>query len=237
MTATLQTRPRSALPTPTRPAPPASDPVEQSRVVAVVDPTAVTGRLLPARFTDLGPGRVGVLAPPGMRRDSWLAADILAALGCRSDVKGARRPGEGDWEHVVVWLTTHQVRHLYIRHAWTLPLRILDVLLELLERTSVTLWLAGDTLFTDAHADTLRPWTADTMTGEDFLSRWEHLTSAPVPATSPDSRASSWPDRLPDDDFTTFRAACRNLLDPVAFEIVDARFRAGVAAATAQPPS
>lgn len=99
------------------------------QVVAVIDTAGVTGQLLPARFIDVPAGRLGVLARPGMRRGSWLAADILAALGCRDDVSGAGRPGEGDWDHVTAWLATHQVRHLYIRHAWTLPLPVLQTLL------------------------------------------------------------------------------------------------------------
>jgi len=43
----------------------------------------------------------------------------------------------------LVWLRTHQVRHLYIQHAWTLPLWVLDEVLALLSRTGATLWLVG----------------------------------------------------------------------------------------------
>src|SRR5689334_7337968 len=75
-----------------------------TRVVAVADTTGVTRRLPTTAFTDLTAGRVGVLARPGMRRAGWLAADLLRALGCRDDVTGAGRPGEGDMTLVAVWL-------------------------------------------------------------------------------------------------------------------------------------
>ena len=204
----------------------------EDRVVAVEDTTGVTGRLLPDRFTDLGAGRLGVLARPGMRRDGWLAADLLAALGCRDGMAGAGRAGEGDWDHVTAWLLTHRVRHLYVRHAWTLPLHVLDTLLELLERVPCTLWLVGDTRYTDRLADALRPRTDRTVTGEEFLAQWEPV----IETRAADGYASSalpglarcWPDRVPADDFTTFRAACRQLLDPASFALVDAHLRAHV---------
>lgn len=206
------------------------------RVVAVTDTTGVTRQLLPDRFTNLSEGRLGVLARPGMRRASWLAADVLAALGCRDDVSGAGRAGEGDWDHVSAWLATYQVHHLYIRHAWNIRLPILDTLLELLHRTSCTLWLVGDTPFTDGHVETLQPWTSDTVTGEEFLTRWADLDTggAAQPADELTLSAGIWPVRVPDDDFTTFRAACRDLLSPGAFTVVDAHFRAGVAEAESQ---
>lgn len=208
---------------------PLSPPV---RVVAVEDTTGVTRRLLPAQFTDLPSGRLGVLARPGMRRDGWLAADLLAALGCRDAMAGAGRAGEGDWDHVAAWLLTHQVRHLYVRHAWTLPLHVLDTLLALLERVPFTLWLVGDTRYTDRHADTLRPWTERTVTGEEFLTHGDPVlktgTAISAGGAASPEQALKWPDRVPDDDFTTFRAACRQLLDPAAFAVVDAHLRAHV---------
>jgi hypothetical protein len=202
--------------------------VPGTRVVAVADTTGVTRRLTTTTFNDLAAGRIGVLARPGMRRPGWLAADLLRALGCRDDVTGAGRPGEGDMTLVAVWLRTHQVRHVYVQHAWTLRLHVLEELTGLLEHTNCTLWLVGDTPVTDAHTDVLAPWTDHVVTGEQFLAAWADLLDAGTEATAALTAAlepAQWPDRLPDDDFTTFRAACRDLLAPAQFGVVDAYFR------------
>lgn len=127
-----------------------------------------------------------------------------------------------------MWLRTHRVRHLYIQHAWTLPLRVVEEVLALLSRTDLTLWLVGDTPFTDAHAEVLALWTAESFTGEEFTAAWTNLPDSGTEGSAALKAAltpASWPQRLPDDDFTTFRAACRDLLTPAQFGVVDAYFR------------
>jgi hypothetical protein len=195
------------------------------RLIAVADTTGVTRHLTTRRFTDLSQGRVGVLARPGMRRIGWLAADTLRALGCAEDVTGAGRPGEGSWDLVAVWLNSHHIQHLYIQHAWTLPYTVLEQVTTLLEHTSVTLWLVGDTPVTDTYRDILRPWVDDTITGEQFTAAWDDLPEPPEPVLDGVLEPTPWPENVPDDDFTTFRAACRDLLTPAQFTVLDAYFR------------
>ena len=196
------------------------------RMIAVADATGVTRHLPPSRFTDLGQGRVGVLARPGMRRIGWLAADILGALGCAEGVTGAGRAGEGDWSLVAVWLNTHQVRHLYIQHAWTLPYPVLEEVTTLLERTAVTVWLVGDTQMSDFHRDILSPWTPPTISGEQFTAAWGDITPHPATPTHGDRiQSAAWPEQVPTDDFTTFRSACRDLLSVEHFTAVDGYLR------------
>lgn len=247
------------------------------RVVPVVDATAATRHFSPAAFTDLGAGRVGVLARPGMRRLGWLAADTLAALGCRNDVTGSGQPGDGDWALATAWLKTHRIRHLYIQHAWTMPFRVLEDLHTVLAHTELTLWLVGDSPYTDTHSAVLdelvtassdAPSDAPTdtrtrhfagavtapITGEEFIAAWADTSALRVlpldcgqgelvaslvapPATSVDGRTAAavempgqagWPIRVPDDDFTTFRAACRAVLSEAQFTLVDDAFQANV---------
>jgi hypothetical protein len=209
------------------------------RVVAVADTTGVTRRFTTTAFTDLAAGRVGVLARPGMRRTGWLAADLLRALGCRDDVTGAGRPGEGDWTLAGIWLKTHRVAHLYVQHAWTLPLPALEALLGAVEHTECVLWLVGDTAFTDRHREVLAPWTTVTTTGNEFINAWADISAShgSVPLRVPDEGATGghagdsaaarpeWPTHVPDDDFTMFRAACRDVLTDEQFTTVDAAFR------------
>ena len=196
-------------------------------VIAVNDPTGVTRRLLPVRFTNLADGRLGVLARPGMRRPSWLASDLLTTLGCRDDVTGAGRPGEGSLDLAAVWLTVHNIRDLYVRHAWTLPARVISDLMAATASVPVRLWLVGDTPYTPDHENATGVPADDALTGPGFLDIWHHLPQ-PVDTASPASATeeSGWPDRLPSDDFVTFRAACRTHLTPQQFELVDTHLRA-----------
>lgn len=214
-------------------------------VTAVLDTTgACLTRLRPAAFTDLRAGRVGVSARPGMRRIGWLGSDILTELGCDATTTGAGRPGEANPDIVAAWLLAHRVRDLYVQFAWDLSYPALCAAADLARTAQVHLWLVGDSPFSDRHAEYLEPYHPRMWTGDEFLQHWAALTHSeegPVPASTPPAlpatsvarRAAgpsgveaTWPAHLPDDDFTTFRAACRDLLEPAAFHTVDEHYRA-----------
>lgn len=208
---------------------------DRRRIIPVADTRGVTRKLTTTRFTDLTGGRVGVLARPGMRRIGWLAADTLRALGCSDDVTGAGRPGEGDWTLVAVWLNAHQIRHLYIQHAWTMPLTVLEAVTDLADRTGCTIWLVGDTPYTDRHANVLAArGSSEPITGEEFNAAWADLTPAPARTPNATLQPPDWPARVPDDDFTTFRTTCRDLLSPDQFRLVDHYFRDQVTTAVGE---
>jgi integrase len=201
-----------------------------ARVVAIADLTGTTRYLPTTRFTDLSAGRVGVLGRPGMRRPGWLAADTLLALGCRDDVRGAGRPGEASWTLLAVWLTTHRIQHLFIQHAWMLPETALERLLDLLEHAHCVVWLVGDNPVTDRHRNLLAPWTHNLHSGEDFMAAWADIPIAPVRTTQEpwegeENEVRDWPTTVPDDDFTSYRAACRDLLPTEEFQVVDTAYQ------------
>lgn len=205
------------------------------KVHAVADATgACLDQLRPARFTDLTAGRLGVAARPGMRRASWLATDILTALGCLETVTGAGRPGEADPLVAATWLRTHRIGHLYVQFAWDISHPALTAAAELAKAAQLTLWLVGDSPYTEYREHTLSEYQPQEWTAEEFLDHWRHLTAvdpagslAADVLTGPDEgRAADplWPATLPNDDFTTFRAACRDRLRPTEFALVDACF-------------
>lgn len=202
-----------------------------------------TGRALahlrPAAFTDLRAGRLGIAARPGMRRPSWLATDITVALGADETVTGAGRPGETDTQVAAAWLSAHRIRHLYVQFAWTISHPALKAAAELATAAGCHLWLVGDTGYTDAQIDLLAPWTPVELTEDEFLNTWQEIAPAAHPhrdpawpSTSETRSEDGWPDVLPVDDFTTFRAACRDRLNPAAFDLVDEVFRGALAEAT-----
>ncbi len=209
---------------------------EQARrfaVYAVADSTgACLTQLRPGRFTDLAAGRLGISARPRMRRVSWLATDIVAALGCRQDVAGAGRPGDTDTLTTAAWLQTHRIRHLYVQFAWDSSHPALAAAAGFAQLAGVTLWLVGDSPYTEQHAHVLAEFGVQEWAGQEFLDHWNHLLDTEDKpareerATSDQDAGGGWPARLPDDDFTTFRAACRDRLTTAQFTLVNARFRA-----------
>lgn len=210
-------------------------------VHAVVDANGVVLRhLLPGHFTNIAAGRVGVLARPGMRRATWLANDILAALGCSNHVTGSRRPGEAEHEIAIAWLQANNIRHLYVQYAWSIGHDALTDAVELARRAGCHLWLAGDAPYTEHHVRRLADYQPVQWTGEEFLAHWNprlHRRSAtteharttaadviPRDSTAPDlplAVPADWPGLLPADDFTTFRSACRDHLTIAQFKAVD----------------
>lgn len=216
-------------------------------ITAVADSTgACLERIRPAAFTNITAGRLGVAARPGMRRVSWLASDILTALGCDENVTGAGMPGEADPDNAAAWLRAHQIEDLYVQFAWDISHPALAAACEIGLRADLRLWLVGDSPYSDAHIETLARFSPREWTQTEFLDHWANLTEpgeaasiadapqAPVATRSNAPCADAWPRRVPDDDFTTFRAACRDRLVPEAFAAVDAYLHAEHADASAQ---
>lgn len=213
-------------------------------ITAVADSSGdCLAMLRPARFTNVPEGRLGVAARPGMTYVNWLATDILTALGARTDVSGAGTPGSSDPLLAATWLRVHGIRDLYVQFAWDITFPALDAAIDLARIAGVHLWLVGDSPYSDYHAEQLHQHHAREWIGTQFLDRWRHLTHAPSPDVDADTStapavaervaAPGWPTMLPDDDFTTFRASCRDLLTDPEFATVDQAFLAGLDDATA----
>jgi hypothetical protein len=219
-------------------------PLHQSladHIRAVDDHDGATRSIRPEMFTNPSEGRLGVWARPGCRRISWVASDLLSALGADDGVRGAGRDGEGRLENVLAWSLARGISDVFIQNAWLLPYHVLTEMLETVPVARWTLWLVGDTGYTDRYravvAQFCRTHGAPApapVTAEEFLATWEHLLdSGPAPGLLGSAAADApWPTRLPSDDFTTFRAACRDLLPEAEFRTLDTYFQSAFATAT-----
>lgn len=222
-------------------------------VTAVADSSGeCLAALRPARFTNVAEGRLGVAARPGMKYVNWLATDILTALGARTDVSGGGTPGSSNPLLAATWLRVHGISDLYVQFAWDITFPALRAAVDLAQTAGVHLWLVGDSPYSDYHSEELSPHHAREWTGTQFLDQWRHLTRQPAlePALEPGrdadgepdgasktslvegGSASEWPSMLPEDDFTSFRASCRDLLPTREFAVVDRAFLAGLHDAT-----
>ena len=198
------------------------------RVFAADD--QLTRRLLPSLWNRPDRRRVAVLTRPGMRQRSWLAADVLAALGVSHDVTGIARGADSDWLLAMTWLLARDVEDLIVLRAESLPVPMLADLLLLAMGGGARLWLVMTPPRSDAFVQALDEWTAAEVGVDTLLDAWPELPDVRDPAAaSPRGgeqlelpHTSDVPPLLPDDDFPTFRAACRDALTPAQFGAVDA---------------
>lgn len=203
-------------------------------IVAVHDHDGVLARLSPDALTDPTAGLVAFQVRPGTRRPGWLPADLHTALGADQGLTGWGRPGEGDWALTATAALAQNVGHILVLDAWLLTPALLRDLLTNLQSTAAALWLVGRGALSDDQRDALSDWVADLTDPHDFLRAWAdrprlitqpgEAAPAPVPSSDAPDPADGWPLRLPDDDFTTFRATYRDLLTPTQFATLDQHF-------------
>jgi hypothetical protein len=225
---------------PLAPEPPPGVPAPAGVPVAVVlDPadSAACHRLVASRH-DLAAGRVVCHPTPGASA-TGLALDLLVALGKRFDQLEAERvqPHARAWELACLWLAGEQARHLLVLRAHRLDQDSWRRLLALPGACQLTLWLV-------VHRPDLRPAQQAALaqtphqriTHQQFAALWEPtLTGHPRAHPAAPDASSPFP-AVPGDDFATFRAAARSLLDPQSFHRVDAVWRAALAQTLAWPP-
>jgi len=201
----------------------------------------IARRLRVADLTDLDAGRVAVLVRPNPRSRAWLTGDLLVALGVQPAASDTGKDEDRDWLLAHVWLVTHDVRDLIVARAEWLPPDVLTELLLLAAGAGLRLWLLTSPPRSDEQVATLDGWDADELDWDVFRSHWESQVPAllggysaqPVDdeaAATPAAGAQKddLPGLLPDDDFPTFRPACRAVLTGAQFAILDARLGAEV---------
>lgn len=203
-------------------------------IVAVHDHDGVLARLSPDALTDPAGGLVAFRVRPGTRRPGWLPADLHTALGADQGLTGWGRPGEGDWALAVTAALAQRLGHIIVLDAWLLTPALLRDLLTNLQATAAGLWLVGRGALSDDQRDALSDWVADLTDPQLFLDAWAdrpNLIDDPgartvraAAAPTPAALRHEWPHHLPDDDFTTFRATCRDRLTPAQFAAVDEHF-------------
>jgi hypothetical protein len=175
-------------------------------------------------------GTVAVTVRPDTRREGWLARDLLAALGVRSDVTGQSRRDTDDQQLAPVWLAAHAVRDLVVVGVEALTGDLVHELVEIATLAALDLWLVADHTVPEALTDALADWPVAPCPPDRFTARW--LTDDPAPTTAPATVAASstLPAVVPQSDFTVFRATAQRQLPPEQFEEVDRHYRAAAAA-------
>jgi hypothetical protein len=204
-----------------------ADPDHVPRVQVVFDP-ADTRRLVEAvsSLADLSAGRAVCHAFPVGSSLYGLGVALLLGVGKRFDAAQVERVQSRCWRLAEIWLAAEGIRDLFILRAHILGARQWNALLELATTRRVRLWLV-------VHRSGLRPTQqatlaetpATTLGAAEFLARWAETSPVNRPGD-----ADEFP-QVPADDFPTFRATCRRLLDPASFMRVDTVYRRAFSAA------
>lgn len=173
--------------------------------------------------------RLFVAITPGADNVRGVGGDILVALGKDQDTPGSGRSARDTWLRAQMWLQVSDIREMFISRAHLLPAALLEQILQ-------AALLAGTRLVLIFQTAALRRGQ------QSFLANWplrklsiaELVESVDIKRVPARREASS--KRLPVvpiDDFTTFRAAARQLLRADAFAVVDQEFRSAFAATAA----
>ena len=172
-------------------------------------------------LADLSQGRAVCHSTPGIRRHDELAADLLVALGKRFDALRAERARKQAWHLVEVWYEAERIRHLFVLRAHLLAGPLREELIDFGRRRELEIWLVGALPHGSVPPGRRRwqRWSADR-----FLARWE----MPLEDDGREGGHDAGFPEVPSDDFFTFRATCRRLLEPEAFDRVDAQFCASM---------
>lgn len=188
------------------------------------DDTPASTRALHA-LASLDNGAIVVRTTPGERRLQTVALDLLSALG--KDLDRSARNGEENWRRGTAWLVGEQVRHLIVDRAEILRADRWRDFIGLASHCDTSLWLVchGASL-RRGQREMLDDWPLTQISFERFIV--QHAAQRPpggeegVDAASPPAAFPT----LPRSDFTTFRADCRRLLAPDAFDRVEVEMKA-----------
>lgn len=170
-------------------------------------------------------GRAVCRPTPGAGTSAQLAADLLVALGKRFDASRFERVLTRAWDLVNIWIEAEQVRHLFVLRAHLQPARAWGELVSLGRRAGVEIWMvcAADRASRDRPVEKPQVWSPAA-----FAAHWLRDKDN----GDGDGADDGFPE-VPTEDFPTFRASCRRLLDSPAFERVDRVYRASMDETTA----
>lgn len=170
--------------------------------------------------------RLFVAITPGADNARGVGGDILAALGKDQDTPGSGRSARDTWLRAQIWLQVSEVREMLISRAHLLPTALLEQVLH-------AALLGGTRLVLIFQTAALRRGQ------QRFLANWPlrklsigqlaesvDIKRVPVRKAATNARLPV----VPIDDFTTFRAAARQLLTAADFALVDKEFRSAFVA-------
>jgi hypothetical protein len=177
-------------------------------------------------------GRVVAEIRPGARNLAWLAAALLEGLGKDLDAGGTGRNAGRNWRRVSDWLVGLTTSDIFVSRIQLLGPEEWQLLIELAIEADARLWLIvqqehlreSQQALTDSWPVVDVSWgefeqmwaaTAGAAGGADELST---LSGAGLPAAFP---------LIPDDDFTSFLAACDRVMPAADVERVELAFDCG----------
>ena len=164
-------------------------------------------------------------AAPGSRTLYALAHDLLQGLGKDDRMAGAARNGQELWSRALIWLLAEQIRHLVVLRAQLLDARRWRRLIEAASVTGAELWLiASGQSLSRGQREVAAEWPLRQAALDDVVQALARRSSTTAEEPAAAAPVGSFP-ALPDDDFTTFRATCRELLDERDFTTVDTLYQ------------
>ena len=222
-------------------------PVQSPRLRLVFDPEDHIDhhRALKA-VHDLSAGRIVCELKGGRQNVTALAASVLTALGKDLDRRGNHKGSVLNWRRAEVWLRAEGVRELVAIRAQSLDWRCIEHMANLAARVDcgLTLVFAGQS---ELEGPRLRSVSRFPFEVLDF-ARWAtgHGAACAKKPARPDGDGHGHGDGdgdgdgdekafppVPADDFTLFRASCRDHLNAGDFATVDSCWWAAFAAARA----
>lgn len=172
-------------------------------------------------LNSLGHGRLAFAVTPDGRGDglTFLARDMLGAMGKDLFVSGAGRNGGNGWAAVRPWLEGESIREIIVLRASLLPAIGLTRLVDLAADVQARLWIVAlQEAFSAPSRQVLSGVKPESVSWGEFSAMW-----VDEPIVDPqllEYDMARFP-RVPRDDFPTFRTSARRLLAPDAFTIVD----------------
>ena len=159
-------------------------------------------------------GLLTVDITPGNRKTYELAKDVLKALGKRADATGAANTSHEAWFRACAWIVGERIHDIVVCRAHLVDGGRWRRLIELAAIADARLWLiVHRPSLNRGQKETARDWGIVTMSFPEFRRRWKAARPAgPKHAAPP----PEFP-KVPDEEFPTFLARSKVLLDPASF--------------------
>lgn len=174
-------------------------------------------------------GRVLVAITPGGTTLRNIGTDFLRALGKDPNAIGAGRNSTESWARTMIWLEVMGIRDVFVSRAHLLKPGLTADLMGLGAKIGLRLWFVAQAENLRASLEsTFASWPVTEIDFGQFARHWKAAITRPQPRGPRPRRSAKRPDlpQVPLDDFTTFRAACREQLTTTEFARADAVFLA-----------
>lgn len=175
-------------------------------------------------------GVVALVAKPGGRRDVWLYADILNALGKTYVAGEIQRARSGAMAFCMAWLVAEDIRDVVLVHGEWLRHQDITSVGLLSDACGIRLWVTVHGGIGDRSFDALAAWTERPVDAALFWPTWRQLYPPMGKSAGTTTGVKRFP-AVPTSDFLTFRADARRSLTPAQFAVADSLYRTAFAEA------